>query len=203
MGFRMPISLSDQDNDERHWWIFGFGSLIWRPDLPGKIIEKVPAYVDGWERRFWQESTDHRGTPDAPGRVATIIPSPHGRCYGMAYQIDGRDRKAVLDYLDEREKDGYTRVLMKCWRIEDETCCTTHGWVYLAREDSERLVRNQLQQSLAVTSAVIARARGPSGDNQTYLFRLKQALDAMGVADAYVDALVQAVECHHGGLSGG
>ena len=85
-------------------WVFGYGSLIWRPDIPYR--ERRVARVRGWMRRFWQGSHDHRGVPHAPGRVVTLVPEPTGSCEGMAYLIDGSVAESTFAGLDYREKNG-------------------------------------------------------------------------------------------------
>jgi len=63
-------------------WVFGYGSLIWRPAMA--YVARRASRIDGWARRFWQASTDHRGTVEAPGRVLTLVESD-GAVWGMAY----------------------------------------------------------------------------------------------------------------------
>ncbi|MEE4244481.1 MAG: gamma-glutamylcyclotransferase, partial [Kangiellaceae bacterium] len=64
-------------------WVFGYGSLIYKVDFP--YIAKQQAYISGWQRRFWMASHDHRGTPEQPGRVLTLIQAEKSRCFGVAY----------------------------------------------------------------------------------------------------------------------
>lgn len=52
-------------------WIIGYGLLIFKP--PPFYDFRVTGYLKGYIRRFWQSSSDHRGTPEAPGRVVTLI----------------------------------------------------------------------------------------------------------------------------------
>lgn len=94
----------DQFDGHHSVWLFGYGSLIYKADFP--YLQRRPASIANWTRRFWQGSHDHRGTPDAPGRVVTLIEAPGAICHGMAYLITPE----VFAHLDHREKDGYLRL---------------------------------------------------------------------------------------------
>ena len=113
------------------FWIFGYGSLVWRPDFPFK--DQRPAALDGWVRRFWQGSTDHRGMPGAPGRVVTLIEAVDDHCIGMAYLIAATDREQVLDHLDYREKGGYSLLDVELRFADDER---TRALVYIATAEN-------------------------------------------------------------------
>src|SRR5476649_208834 len=94
----------DQFNGHDSVWLFGYGSLIYKADFD--YLDRRPASIAGWTRRFWQGSHDHRGTPQAPGRVVTIIEEADAICHGMAYLITPQ----VFGHLDHREKNGYLRL---------------------------------------------------------------------------------------------
>ncbi|EYC13347.1 hypothetical protein Y032_0044g934 [Ancylostoma ceylanicum] len=87
-------------------WIFGYGSLLWNPNFP--FTQKIPGVVTGYARRFWQLSPDHRGTPEKPGRTVTLVPDEKSYCWGIAFQVAEEHVKATREYLDFREKAGYS-----------------------------------------------------------------------------------------------
>lgn len=155
-------------------WLFGYGSLIYKADFP--YIERRPASIANWARRFWQGSHDHRGTPEAPGRVVTLIPEPGAVCDGMAYLIT----PAVFAHLDYREKNGYLRFAAE---ITFDDGATAEGLVYIATSDNAAFLGEDSEQAIA---AHIARSTGPSGPNRDYLTALALALREMGKHDPHV-----------------
>lgn len=162
-------------------WIFGYGSLIWRPAFDFEISRK--AAVRGWRRRFWQASPDHRGVPEAPGRVVTLVPEPEALCWGMAFKPARTDWAAVMAELDHREQNGYERVAVE---LEFDDGTRGAGITYVAGPHNPSFIG---PAPLADMAAQIALAVGPSGANSEYLHRLADVLDHLGVHDEEVVSL--------------
>jgi cation transport protein ChaC len=169
-------------------WIFGYGSLIFRPDFP--FSARCQGYITGWTRRFWQASTDHRGTPQQPGRVATIIASPDERCWGVAYRVAEADRLRVLAQLDERERGGYERKIVPFNTGDSDQPCVERVVVYIADHLNPHYVGPEDTQRIA---DIVRVARGLSGANREYVLRLAAALAAMGATDNHVSELARAI----------
>jgi len=166
-------------DDQASVWLFGYGSIIFKADFP--YLERRPAHITGWARRFWQGSHDHRGTAEAPGRVVTLVPEEGANCAGMAYLITPE----VFVHLDHREKNGYLR-LATTMRFEDGQAA--EGLIYIAAEDNEAFAGPASELEIA---RQIAGAVGPSGRNSEYLLKLAQALRELGAEDRHVFAIEQ------------
>jgi cation transport protein ChaC len=225
-------------------WVIGYGSLIFKP--PPHYSVKVSGYLEGYIRRFWQSSTDHRGTKQSPGRVATLVSLEdlrrenkfHGdlhlyefneddsassgairdvalrveemkeedlKVWGVAYYIDPENVAKVKEYLDIREKNGYSTHDVPFYVVN------THGthpvlnelpkkngqiyiesMIYIGTIDNEAFVGPETMEE---TAAVIRTSVGPSGPNIEYLVELTRAvsdLDPMSRStDYYLEDLVQ------------
>ena len=155
-------------------WLFGYGSLIFKADFP--FIERRPASISGWSRRFWQGSHDHRGTETAPGRVVTLVPEEGATCHGMAYLVTPEE----FAHLDHREKNGYLRLATD---ITFEDGSALEGIVYIATHENAAFLGPADERDIA---RQIATARGPSGPNSDYLLALAHALRELGKPDAHV-----------------
>ncbi|KAL4410697.1 ChaC-like protein [Colletotrichum abscissum] len=149
-------------NGSGEFWLYGYG----RPDP--------------------FTSQDHRGTPEAPGRVVTLIErsfweqltdhhdSAPERVWGVAYRIKADKVAEVKDYLDIREINGYTIHYAPFYPADGSEPIRT--LVYIGTPDNDQFVGPQDPQALA---AHIRQSRGPSGLNIDYLLGLEEALDGL------------------------
>jgi cation transport protein ChaC len=163
-------------------WVFGYGSLIWRPDFVS--LEAVPARLNGWSRRFWQGSTDHRGVPGAPGRVATLVRESDAICWGMAFRLPNGETSGIYRKLDHRERGGYERhqvsLAARDGRLLHDVC------LYVAKADNPSYLG---PADIATIAEQVAGAHGPSGSNREYVLRLHDALCELDVPDPHVAAI--------------
>jgi cation transport protein ChaC len=165
-------------------WVFGYGSLIWRPTFAYE--ERAVGWIEGWARRFWQGSTDHRGVPGAPGRVVTLVREAGARCVGVAYRLAHAERDAVLAGLDHREKGGYERHEVDVHAQGR----TLRALVYIATPENPEYLGPAADDALA---AQVRAAHGPSGSNTEYVLRLAEALRSLDAHDDHVFALAAAL----------
>lgn len=161
-------------------WLFGYGSLVWRPAF--EYLECHPARLDGWARRFWQASVDHRGVPGAPGRVVTLVEDPDEHVWGVAYRLGGPSLADTMSALDFREKGGYSRFEAEV-ALRDAPRPTVTATVYVGTSDNPNYAGPAPVDEIAAT---IVRSVGPSGPNVEYLLELDAALGRMGIDDPHV-----------------
>eukprot|EP00045_Choanoeca_perplexa_P000589 m.15074 g.15074 ORF g.15074 m.15074 type:complete len:203 (+) comp10412_c0_seq1:51-659(+) len=160
-------------------WIFGYGSLTWKVDFLHAEVEN--GYIQGYHRRFWQASTDHRGTPGSPGRVVTLVAAETSteHVWGKVYRIAPEQVEAVMAHLDYREKGGYT---MKEVQVTvPDLDQTVSALVYTGTPASEEWVGDK--ETIDEIAQVIATSHGPSGPNCVYLFNLAEAIATIAPND--------------------
>ncbi|MEO8856072.1 MAG: gamma-glutamylcyclotransferase, partial [Burkholderiaceae bacterium] len=80
-------------------WVFGYASLIWRPDFD--VAEQRIARVHGWHRALKMWSRINRGTVACPGLVFALLSG--GSCHGAVLKVQRQHVETTLHRLWDRE----------------------------------------------------------------------------------------------------
>ena len=170
------------------WWVFGYASLIWRPEF--EAAEHRSALVTGWHRALRMRSRVNRGSPAQPGLVFALLPG--GACRGVVYRMRADNADQELQRLWDREMPTGVydaRVL---------PCRTAQGVVpALAFTLSRRSEACVPRLDDAALLHIFRHARGRYGSTLAYLAETAKALTACGVKDREVERLM-ALARHHG-----
>ncbi len=172
---------------EQDLWVFGYASLIWRPEFDAD--EERPAMVHGWHRALEMRSRVNRGTPECPGLVFALVPG--GSCRGMAYRIRRTRAAAELERLWAREMP--TGVYDPKWL----GCRTAPGPVKaLAFTLSRRSPAHTGPLGDPQMVEVLRCAAGRFGSTLEYLMQTAASLRACGIRDRDVERLVALARQH-------
>lgn len=168
-------------------WVFGYASLIWRPEFDA--AEQRPAFVHGYHRALRMRSRVNRGTPECPGLVFALLSG--GACRGLVYRVPARVAGDELERLWAREMP--TGVYDPRWIA----CRTPHGPVRalaftLSRRSPNYTGRLHDDELLDI----LRQACGRYGTTLDYLVRTAHALHHHGIADREIDRLVALARRH-------
>ncbi len=163
----MKLELSD--------WVFGYGSLIWNPEIEFERAEM--ARVHGFHRAFCIRSTRYRGTPEDPGVVLGL--DRGGSCIGVAYRLHRATRKRAIEALYEREMLNHVYVptlVGATLRSGPQIRALT----FVANRDNDAYQRLSETEILRRLSC----CHGRRGPNKEYAINTWRALQERGVHDA-------------------
>ena len=170
-------------------WVFGYASLIWRPDF--EFAERQRATVHGWHRALKMWSRINRGTPECPGLVFALLSG--GSCHGVAYRIPKHEVREVVARLWLREM--VTGVYDPRWL----RCYTGKGPVQaLAFTLSRRSPNYTGELSEARYRQIFADACGRYGTTHDYARQTLESLQSHGISDA---ALARLLKLSQAGLA--
>ena len=187
VDFRDPAPLLlqaiERCNGSHDVWIFGYGSLIWRPDFD--YVEKHAARVHGWHRALRMWSRLNRGTPELPGLVFGMLSG--GSCRGLVFRVAKEHACDVLTTLWQREMVAgiYDPKWLPCQTA-------THGTVTAL---AFTLSRKSASHAAALTDRdycrIFANAAGRYGTTHDYALRTFEELRRLGIHDRALDRLLK------------
>jgi len=171
----------------RDLWIYGYGSLMWDPGF--HFAEVRLAHLPGYQRRFTYWTRLARGTPERPALMLTLEQvAGDCRCSGLVFRIAGDlvDTESGMLWRREMLRGGYCPALLPI--------STPQGPLTALVFACNRAHADYAgEMPLDETAAIIAAAAGVIGSNRDYLEQMARQLDALQIADDYVEQLLQRV----------
>ena len=176
-----------------HWpreqacWVFGYASLIWRPEFPA--AERRSALLHGWHRALRMRSRVNRGTPQTPGLVFALLSG--GACRGFVYRLRPDRIEHDLQQLWAREMPTgvYDARVLPCRTATG----TVPALAFTLPRSSPACLHRLSDEELLHT---LQHAQGRYGSTLDYLVRTAVALHREGVRDREIERQVALARRH-------
>ena len=170
-------------NSQNELWVFGYGSLMWRPDFP--FSEAAPALLRGAHRALCVYSIVHRGTHAEPGLVLGL--DRGGACRGSAFRVTPGAEEDTIAYLRAREQvtDVY-REARRPVRLLDGSGRAMRALCYLVDRNHPQYAGGL---SLEEQVRIVRGGKGQAGGNVEYVLRTVRHLEDAGVHDALLSGI--------------
>jgi glutathione-specific gamma-glutamylcyclotransferase len=169
-------------------WLFGYGSLMWRPDFA--FEDRELARVQGYHRSFclWQKRS--RGNRLNPNLMLAL--DAGGSCWGVAFRVPAPNVEAKVSVTWRRELvgNGYRP---RWVAVRSQRGPLTALAFVANRANSERYTGRLPEPVIA---RYIAEACGEKGSGAEYLLETVLALEAMGVRDTRLWRIQKLVADH-------
>ena len=163
------------------FWVFGYGSLIWRPGFDFQEEQKAVLY--GKHRALCIHSFVHRGTSERPGLVLGL--DAGGSCHGLARRVAAHKREPVIAYLREREL--VTNVYKERWvRITLANGERVEALTYVVDRSHQQYAKGL---SLVEIVERVRLGEGKSGKNIDYVQNTIASLASLDIRDKSLERI--------------
>ncbi len=175
------------ENEGRPFWVFAFGSLIWKPGFDH--VEHRHVIAHGWRRRYCMEVDCWRGTPENPGLMLALVTG--GSCHGLAYRLPPDDPEGRMLRLLHREVAYHEDLALARWL----TVRDANGEAIRALTFYAAPMHSPYFTDLPIEEKVrrLARAVGHLGSCAEYLRNTVLHLEEAGIRDSYLWTLQRLV----------
>lgn len=161
-------------------WVFGYGSLMWRPEL--MAVERRLGRLTGWQRSFCLWQWRYRGTRERPGLMLAL--DEGGACTGVLYRLDEERLREQLIPLWKREMTGRGYVPSFVDVASDNGA--VRALTFIVNRAGARYAG---RLELATIADHIASACGHSGPSAAYLLDTWRICREAGIEDSYIETL--------------
>lgn len=168
-------------------WLFAYGSLIWKPEVPHEELQRATA--QGWHRAFSMRILRYRASLDQHGFMMCL--DPGGQCEGVVLRLPEDGIADLMEKLLRREVSRRAGLEAVRWiDVETDEGPLKALAFYAGPKELDSYMANR---PLPDVAHGLARACGHWGSGADYLYNTVSHLEQLGIHDEGLWALQELV----------